>query len=70
MLDIKITIPPHQGMFAQPFLSSAGRDNRNNVLVEMWKKLFGLKVEQIIKVTSILKEKKGKKRMATRTNEE
>jgi hypothetical protein len=57
-------------MFAQPLLSSAGRDNRNNVLVEMWKKLFGLKVEQIIKVTSILKEKKGKKRMATRTNEE
>jgi hypothetical protein len=57
-------------MFAQPLLSSAGRDNRNNVLVEMWKKLFGLKVEQIIKVTSILKEQKGKKRMATRTNEE
>jgi hypothetical protein len=57
-------------MFAQPLLSSAGRDNRNNVLVEMWKKLFGLKVEQIIKVTSILKEQKGKKRMAPRTNEE
>jgi hypothetical protein len=56
-------------MFAQPFLSSAGRDNRNNVLVEMWKKLFGLKVEQIIKVKSILKEKKSTKRMATRTNE-